>query len=76
MEIGNKLRKVEAIKQTFKFLAENSGRLSDSQLNFVKSLQKYFRKNKQLSERQQKILFEIEKYYQLETQKTEKILNI
>lgn len=47
------------IKETFKFLEENEKILSQSAVNFVHTLKKYFARNKSLSEKQVKILTEI-----------------
>jgi len=50
------------IKETFDYLYLNENKLSGSQLNFIDSCKKQFRKNKSLSEAQVKVLTEIKKY--------------
>lgn len=50
------------VKSAFEFLAEHAGKLNDSQIHFLKSLQKYYKENKHLTERQRVILFDIKKY--------------
>lgn len=50
------------IKEQFDFLYLNEKRLSLSQKDFINSLKKYFIRNKNLSENQQKALTEIVKY--------------
>ena len=52
------------IKEAFDYLAQNPGRLSDSQLRFVSGLLKYYKRNKTLLERQTSALFEIRKYFE------------
>ena len=47
------------IKECFKVLEETPNLLSGNSIYFVKSLQKYFKRNKTLSEKQYKILLEI-----------------
>ena len=47
------------IKETFKILESSQNLLSENAIFFVKSLKKYFDKNKRLSEKQFKILLEI-----------------
>lgn len=53
-------------KQAFKEIKLNENSLSLSQITFVRSLKKHYARNKQLSEKQQKILFEIKKYMSFE----------
>jgi len=53
---------MDSIKETFDYLAEHETALSLTQIDFIKSLRKYFRRNKKLSEKQQGVLFEIRKY--------------
>ena len=50
------------IKQLFNSLAEIAGKMTTGQLELVKGMQKYYRKNKQLSEKQLNVLNEILKY--------------
>lgn len=47
------------IKELFKFYEGNPGGLSDRQKELVKGMRKYYRRNKQLSDRQIKVLIEI-----------------
>lgn len=47
------------IKEAFHFLDVNASRISDSGRSFILSLKKQFLKNKTLSEKQKKALFEI-----------------
>jgi len=47
------------IRETFKILESTPNLLSENSIYFVKSLRKYFDKNKRLSEKQFKILLEI-----------------
>jgi hypothetical protein len=48
------------IKTAFKYLEENKLLLNENSTYFINSLKKYFTRNKTLSERQQKALFEIQ----------------
>jgi len=57
-----KQQKTISIKETFDFLYLNEQLLSLNQIEFVRGLQKYYTKHKELSEKQQKALFEIRKY--------------
>jgi len=50
------------IKETFDYLYLHERDLTAGQLDFVRSLRKYFVRNKQLSERQTAALFEIKRY--------------
>lgn len=50
------------IRDVFIDLVENSTRLSDSQLELIKSMKKYYVRNKKLSEKQLSTLLEIKKY--------------
>ena len=50
------------IKKLFESLAERAGKMTTGQLELVKGMQKYYRKNKQLSERQLNVLNEILKF--------------
>ncbi len=54
------------IKEVFEFLYLNEQQLSLTQISFIKSLKKYYGRNKTLSERQRKVLFEIRKYIEIE----------
>jgi hypothetical protein len=49
------------IQQTFAFLSQHAGKLSNSQLEFAKGLFKFFQRNRQLSERQLKVLLDLKK---------------
>jgi len=51
-----------SIKETFDFLYLNERLLSLNQIEFIRGLQKYFKKHKTLSEKQTTALFEIRKY--------------
>ncbi len=53
------------IKQVFKYIQENDRQLSANCVYFIKSLRKYYDKNKKLSDRQLKSLFEIKENIQL-----------
>ena len=50
------------VTEAFEFLAAHSGCLSNGQIELLKSLQKYYRENKALTEQQMKTLLEIRKY--------------
>lgn len=50
------------IKEAFDFLYLHESSMSLNQIDFVKSLKKHFARNKTLSTRQQKALFEVRKY--------------
>ena len=50
------------IRDIFTDLQASAGRLTDSQLTLIKSMRKYYDKNKKLSERQLSTLLEIKKY--------------
>ena len=50
------------IKLAFEFLQQNETSMSLNQISFIKSLKKDFVKSKQLSDKQQSILFEIKNY--------------
>lgn len=50
------------IKDLFTDLQVEAGKLSESQLTLVKSIKKYFDKNRKLSEKQLALLLEIRKY--------------
>lgn len=50
------------IKEAFKFLNQHVNCLSQGQSELLKGLQKYYRENKELTEKQMKVLFEIKKY--------------
>jgi hypothetical protein len=52
----------EMIKQAFNYLQNNESNMSQHQINFIGSLKKSFTKTKRLSDKQQMILFEIQKY--------------
>lgn len=52
------------IKEAFKFLNQHISCLSQGQSELLKGLQKYYRENKELTEKQMKVLFEIKKYCQ------------
>lgn len=49
----------EKIKEAFIDLSLLAGRLTPGQLDFVKGLQQYYSRYKTLTERQQKVLFDI-----------------
>ena len=55
---------MEEIKEAFKFLQQHISCLSQGQNELIKGLQKYYRENKELSEKQIKVLIEIKKYCQ------------
>ena len=50
------------IRDLFRDLSENSEKLTDSQLTLMKSMKKYYARNKKLSEKQLSTLLEIKKY--------------
>lgn len=50
------------IRDVFTDLVENSSRLSDSQLALIKSIKRYYQRNKKLSEKQLSVLLEMKKY--------------
>jgi hypothetical protein len=54
------------IKEAFDHLYLNQDSLSSAQIEFVDSLKKYFKKEKNLTEKQQAALFEIKKYMKSE----------
>ena len=60
----SKTEGIDEIKAVFAELEQHAGKLTDSQLAFVRSLQKQHKAKKQLTERQQKTLFEIRKFMQ------------
>jgi hypothetical protein len=47
------------IKQAFRFFDENQERLTENGRHFIRGVKKYYSRNKELSDRQQKALFEI-----------------
>lgn len=47
------------IKETFDYLSQHAGLLTPGQLELVKGLQRYHRANKELTEKQMNVLFEI-----------------
>jgi len=47
------------IISAFVYLQKNESAMNDRQISFVKSMQKYFRTEKQLSDKQQVVLYEI-----------------
>lgn len=47
------------VKKTFKWFDSYEGQLNQSTANFIRSLKKYYTKNKQLSDRQRTALMEI-----------------
>lgn len=56
----------EEIQEAFKFLHQHESSLSLNQQDLVKSFLKYFNKHGMLSERQEKVLFELKKFqYQI-----------
>jgi len=55
---------MDEIKEVFSYLALHEQKLSLSEIDFVRSLKKYFTRNKKLSERQKTALFEIRKFMQ------------
>lgn len=50
------------IKGLFASLAERAGKMTEGQLQLVKGMQRYYRKHKELSEKQLTVLNEILKY--------------
>jgi len=61
---------MKEITEAFKFLDQHSGCLNRGQLDLLKGLLRYYRKHKQLSEKQASILCDMRKYaieYQDET---------
>jgi hypothetical protein len=50
------------IKEAFDFLYLNEKHLTEGQSQLVKSMMRYYRRNKKLSERQMATRFEIKKY--------------
>ena len=50
------------IKETFKFLANHAGQLSQGQFELIKGMKRHYQKHKQLSEKQLSTLLEIKKY--------------
>lgn len=55
---------MDEIKSTFKWLEEHKGLMSLSQLHFIDSLKKFFKRNGYLSDKQCYILFEIRRNIQ------------
>lgn len=53
-------------KQTFDYLRQHESCLSENQVNFLKSLRKYYKWHGQLSARQEKILFDLKKFLNIE----------
>ena len=49
----------DEIKEAFEDLSMRAGRLTTGQLDFVKSLRRYYERYKTLSEKQRKVLFDI-----------------
>jgi hypothetical protein len=47
------------IKESFRYIEQNISLLTESQATFIKSLNKYFKKNKILSDRQLNVLYDI-----------------
>lgn len=47
------------IKEAFRYLEQNNGSLTENGAYFVQSLKKFFARNKILTEKQQKALYEI-----------------
>ena len=58
----NELTMNVRIKECFDFLYQHQRDLTSGQLEFVNGLKKHFDKNKTLSDKQAKILFEMVKY--------------
>lgn len=56
------------IKEAFDFLYVNSRYLTKNQSDFVAGLKRYYHKNKELTEKQQTVLFEIKKYLNVSDQ--------
>jgi len=56
------------IKETFEYLYLHEKNLTAGQSDFVRSLKRYFQKNKQLSEKQTAALLEIKKYLNISGQ--------
>jgi len=50
------------IKETFEFLHLHENCLSINQIDFMKSLKRYFNKHGSLTERQERTLFEMKKF--------------
>lgn len=50
------------IRDLFSDLQASEGRLTDSQVTLIKSMKKYYQKNKKLSEKQLSVLLEIKKF--------------
>ena len=48
------------ITEMFDSLSKRAGYLTSGQLEFVKSLRRHYKRTKQLSERQMKVLYEIQ----------------
>ncbi len=49
----------DEIKEVFGDLSRRAGRMTSGQLDFVKSLQRYYERYKTLSDKQKKVLFDI-----------------
>lgn len=49
----------DEIKEAFEDLSIRAGRMTTGQLDFVKSLRRYYERYKSLSEKQKKVLFDI-----------------
>ncbi|MGB8492717.1 MAG: hypothetical protein WCE64_16805 [Bacteroidales bacterium] len=49
----------DEIKEAFEDLSMRAGRMTNGQLDFVKSLRRYYERYKTLSEKQKKVLFDI-----------------
>jgi len=58
---SGELRNIE-IKEVFDFLYQHEKDLTSGQVDFINGLKKYFTRNKILSEKQSKALFDIKKY--------------
>jgi hypothetical protein len=68
--------KNDQIKEAFRFLHQHESFLSQFQIDFVKSLRKNYNRNHRLSERQQKILFEIERYLNVTEKNQDRISRV
>ena len=56
------MEKTTEIKEAFRYLHEHEAKLSLNQIDFLRSLKKYFSRNGKLSTRQEKALFDIKKF--------------
>lgn len=63
----------QKIKETFNFIGQHQGRLTEYQVSFIRGLQKYFTRNKTLSEKQGFALLEITRNLKVEVAVKENI---